>query len=137
MNIPIRGVNHVTFSVSDLDASAAFYESVFGKEPLLQTEQMAYFDVGGLWLALNLQVGIPRSETVHSYTHVAFTLDTGDFEKMARHLESLGVALRPTREREEGEGQSLYFADPDGHLLEFHTGDLKTRLHSYQTRHSQ
>ncbi len=137
MNIPIRGINHVTFSVSDLDASAAFYESVFGSAPMLRTERVAYFEVGGLWLALNLQTGVPCSETTQSYTHVAFTLDVGDFERMARHLEHLGVPLRPSREREQGEGQSLYFADPDGHLLEFHTGDLKTRLYSYQTRLQQ
>ena len=137
MSIPIRGVNHVTFSVSDLGASVAFYQSVFGTELSLRTEQTAYFDVGGLWLALNLQADIPRSEIAQSYTHVAFTLDADDLEKMARHLELLGVPLRPTREREGGEGRSLYFADPDGHLLEFHTGDLKTRLCCYQSKDRQ
>ena len=126
-------INHITFSVSDLDAALAFYQGVFDANLLLRAERMAYLDLSGLWLALNVQAAIPRQEIRQSYTHIAFTLDTADFAAMEQRLHRLGISLRQGRERAEGEGQSLYFTDPDGHLLEFHSGDLTTRLEAYHT----
>jgi len=35
------------------------------------------------------------------------------------------------RPRAEGEGQSIYFYDYDGHLFELHTGTLTDRLVRY------
>ena len=51
---------------------------------------------------------------------------------MEKRLKRIGVKLQPGRAREDGEGRSLYFHDPDGHLLEFHTGNLETRMQTYQ-----
>ena len=132
MNIPVHGLNHVTFSVSDLDKSILFYQSVFEAKLLLRAERMAYLELSGLWLALNVQADIPREEIKQSYTHLAFTLDAADIQPMKQRLKRLGVELRPDRLRVAGEGQSLYFADPDGHLLEFHTGKLVDRLQAYR-----
>ena len=137
MTLPIHGLNHITFSVSDLDASLAFYQSVFGAKLLLQQERTAYLDLCGLWLALNVEAGIPQREIKLSYTHLAFTIDPADILPMQQRLERLGVALRPSRVRDAGEGQSLYFADPDGHLLEFHAGTLADRLQAYGVENNQ
>ena len=134
MNIPIHGINHVTFSVSDLDKSILFYQGVFEAKLLLRGEGMAYLELCGLWLALNVQADIPRQEIKQSYTHLAFTLAAADIQPMKQRLERLGVDLRPDRSRITGEGQSLYFADPDGHLLEFHTGNLANRLQAYKNK---
>ena len=133
MSIPIRGINHITFSVSDLSESIAFYQIVFEAKLLLKSENMAYFDVGGLWLALNVQANIPRQEIKQSYTHLAFTVDASNMEEMEKRLKRIGVKLLPGRAREDGEGRSLYFHDPDGHLLEFHTGNLEMRMQTYQS----
>lgn len=65
-SISVRGLSHITFSVTDLDASVAFYQNVFGAEPLLRGERMAYLDLCGLWLALNVQTDIPRQEITQS-----------------------------------------------------------------------
>ena len=129
----IKGISHLTFSVSSLDISVDFYRQVFGAELLFRDERTAYFDLAGLWLALNMQESIPRTEIRHSYTHVAFTIDDADIAEMTARLQRLGVAFLPSRPRGDGEGQSLYFADPDGHLLEVHTGSLKTRLEGYHS----
>ncbi len=132
MTIPIRGISHVTFSVSDLQRSLLFYQEVFGATLLLRGERMAYLNVGGLWVALNVQTDIPRQEIRLSYTHLAFAVDMDDLGRLQERLRQRGVSPLPGRFRAEGEGQSLYFTDPDGHLLEFHAGDLKTRLDAYE-----
>jgi len=129
----IKGINHLTFSVSNLDISVDFYRQVFDAKLLFRDEQTAYFDLAGIWLALNVQESISRSEIRHSYTHVAFTIDAADMAEMTERLKRLGVVLLPSRPRGDGEGQSLYFADPDGHLLEVHTGSRETRLKAYQS----
>ncbi len=128
----IKGISHLTFSVSDLAASVAFYQQVFEAELLFRDERTAYFDLAGLWLALNVQTDIPRQEIRQSYTHTAFKVDAADIETMAERLRQLGIPLIPSRSRAAGEGLSLYFADPDGHLLEVHAGDQETRLTSYR-----
>lgn len=128
----IKGINHITFSVSDLAASAAFYQQVFDAELLFRDKWTAYFDLAGLWLALNVQADIARQEIRQSYTHIAFSIDAVDMAAMERRLQQFGIPLLPGRSRTTGEGVSLYFADPDGHLLEVHSGDRETRLDAYQ-----
>jgi metallothiol transferase len=128
----IKGLNHITFSVSDINVSIAFYQQVFDAVLLWREEGMAYFDLAGLWLALNLQTDIPRGEIRRSYTHLAFTVSIEDLPRLEERLQQLGVAIQPGRSRELGEGHSLYFTDPDGHLLEFHAGDRETRLSAYR-----
>lgn len=128
----IKGISHLTFSVSSLAASIAFYQQVFDAELLFRDEQTAYFDLAGLWLALNVQTDIARQEIRQSYTHIAFAVDDADIAGMEQRLQHFGVPLLPGRPRTAGEGLSLYFADPDGHLLEVHAGDRETRLDTYQ-----
>lgn len=130
----LKGINHLTFSVSDLDRSVSFYQKAFAAKPLLRGKKTAYFDLAGVWVALNEQREIPREEIRQSYTHVAFTVDEADFSYHLQNLKNLGACILPGREREEGEKRSVYFTDPDGHLFEFHTGTLQERLDYYRDK---
>lgn len=132
MNPLVKGLNHITFSVSDLDVSLAFYQQVFDATLLLRAERVAYLDLSGLWIALNVQEDIPRQEIRQSYTHLAFTVEAQDMEQMEDRLRQLPVPMRAGRPRSAGEVHSLYFTDPDGHLLEVHSGSLETRLAAYK-----
>ncbi|MBR0620317.1 metallothiol transferase FosB [Bacillus pumilus] len=128
----IKGINHLLFSVSDLETSIDFYTNVFDATLLVKGKKTAYFDLNGLWLALNVEKDIPRQDIQHAYTHIAFSIDEEDVDHMYNKLKHLNVNILPGRPRDEKDHQSIYFTDPDGHKFEFHTGTMKDRIDYYK-----
>ena len=49
----IKGINHITYSVSNIAKSIEFYRDILGADILVESETSAYFNLGGIWLALN------------------------------------------------------------------------------------
>src|SRR5699024_11319463 len=122
----------MTFSVSHLERSIQFYQEVFDAKLLVKGRSTAYFDLKGIWLALNEEKDIPRNEVQYSYTHVAFTIDESEFNDWYQWFKENDVNILEGRTRDVRDKQSIYFTDPDGHKLELHTGTLENRLNYYK-----
>lgn len=117
----LRGLNHLTVAVSDLESSFAFYVSTLGMRPRLKWARGAYLTAGDLWFCLSCDECRPGED----YTHIAFDVAAGEFEAVRQKLLQAGV--RQWKDNR-SEGASLYILDPDGRKLEIHVGSLQDRL---------
>ena len=122
----INGINHITISVKSLNESFQFYSNILGFKPLMKTSKIAYFLAGDLWFCLD-EDPHTRLEPLKEYTHVAFTVSIGHLNALRKHLEASHVEIW---KKNNSEGESIYFLDPNGHKLEVHVGDWKSRLES-------
>ncbi|VBB08130.1 glyoxalase/bleomycin resistance protein/dihydroxybiphenyl dioxygenase [Lucifera butyrica] len=130
----IEGISHLTFIVKDLERASEFFTAIFDAEEIYSSgdktfslSREKYFLINGLWICI--MEGDPLSE--RTYNHVAFKIRDENFEDYKAGIQALGMEIRPSRPRIEGEGQSLYFYDFDNHLFELHTGSLSERLTRY------
>ena len=131
-----KGLSHMTFIVSDLDAMEEILTGVLGARRVYDSgaetfsrSEERFFLVGDddLWIATMKGAPLPA----RSYNHIAFKIEDGDFEAYRGRILALGLDLDESRPRVDGEGRSLYFYDRDNHLFELHTGTLAERLARY------
>ena len=126
----IQGFNHITVAVRDLEMSFNFYRDVLQFRPLMKHSKGAYFLAGESWFCLDLDSTV-RKEPLPEYTHFAFGIAQTDFNEFSRRIIESGAKLW---KENRSEGDSLYFLDPDGHKLELHVGDWKSRLNSIREK---
>ena len=124
----VSGLLETSLYVGDLDASAAFYQRVFGFEVLLREHRMIGMAVpGGTVLLLFRRGGsvepsatpggiIPAHDG-HGTLHLCFAIPLAALQDWEQHLTAQGVPVE-SRVRQSFGGTSLYFRDPDGHSLE-------------------
>jgi catechol 2,3-dioxygenase-like lactoylglutathione lyase family enzyme len=123
----LRGLNHITIAVSDLDRSLRFYTAIIGMRGHVRWDNGAYLTLGDVWFCLSYDKVKPSED----YSHIALDIAEGDFPSFTSKLRGAGVI---EWKKNSSEGQSVYFLDPDGNKLEAHSGSLQTRLNSLKDK---
>jgi catechol 2,3-dioxygenase-like lactoylglutathione lyase family enzyme len=130
----IHGLLETALYVDDLDRAREFYEVVLGLAPLYSDQRMCAFDVAGASVLLLFRRGA-STETVkmpggtippHDGSgplHIAFAIPAEELGSWKERLKSHAISIEGCTEWPRG-GRSIYFRDPDGHLLEFATPGL-------------
>ncbi len=123
MQPPAR-LDHCVIHVSDWEAARHFYADVLGAEAVPNGKGYV-FRFGDVQLNVHGpdQIGDPRARlpVMPGNSDLCFRWE-GPVEEAARYLEEKGIAveLGPVERRGRlGAGQSVYFRDPDGSLMEF------------------
>ena len=130
----LDGILETAINTEDMARSRAFYEGVFGLEPIYSDDRLSAYAVAGRDVLLVFRKGkTGQTVTLPSGTipghggdgalHVAFAIAKDELDRWEAHLASHGVAIEGRNDWERG-GRSIYFRDPDGHLLELATPGL-------------
>jgi catechol 2,3-dioxygenase-like lactoylglutathione lyase family enzyme len=104
-------IDHVSLDVHDRPGSLAWYEDVLGLEA---RSRHAAPDQPIFLGPLGSRLGL-FAERAPGLRHIALATDAAGQGAVAARLDRLGIAYRPERH---GDHDSIYFADPDGTVLE-------------------
>jgi len=130
---PISRILETALYCADLAQTAEFYGQLLGATPMLSGERLVAFEAGrgsvlllfqhGNSGALETPGGLVPGHDGTGPVHVAFAIEASHLHTWEAHLGHLGIDIE-SRVRWEGGGTSLYFRDPDGHLVELATPGL-------------
>jgi glyoxylase I family protein len=132
MTINTSSIAHVRLTVTDIERSRQFYESVFGWPVLIESPESAdaatrealgflfggvIYDLGGTLVGLRPVASDRFHEDRCGLDHLAFRVASkAELDDAAAHLDELGVEHEPIKDI--GPSFILEFRDPDNIALE-------------------
>lgn len=129
----VAAILETALYVADLPRSRKFYERVIGLPRLAEDGHFSAYEAGPNVLLLFAQGSADhRVETPHGAIpphdavgrqHLALGIKAGDLDAWAARLDRAGIPIEGRMDWPPG-GSSLFFRDPDGHLLELATPGL-------------
>jgi catechol 2,3-dioxygenase-like lactoylglutathione lyase family enzyme len=129
----LDGILETALYTDDMEQAQVFYEDVLGLKPIFTDARLRAYGVSRSVLlifkrgAATETVAMPGGSIPgHDGAgplHVAFAIGKDELEQWEKHLASRGVPIEGATSWSRG-GRSIYFRDPDGHLLELATPGL-------------
>jgi catechol 2,3-dioxygenase-like lactoylglutathione lyase family enzyme len=131
------GITHVletSLYADDLAVTAKFYAEVLGLKPLLETPRLVAFDSGNRSVLLVFQTGATEEDVAteeglipghdgKGRLHFALGIPPESLDAWRERLKLHGVAIVSETRWRRG-STSLYFHDPDSHVVELATPGL-------------
>ncbi|MDR6234825.1 VOC family protein [Pseudomonas oryzihabitans] len=129
----LQAVLETALYATDLARARRFYEEVLGLAPMFADARLAAYAVGASVLLLfqrgtteqpvKLPGGSIPPHGAQGCQHLALAIAAAELDLWATHLANAGVPIEERTQWPRG-AVSLYFRDPDGHLLELVTPGL-------------
>lgn len=127
----VYGILETALYVTDLHRSAQFYRRLFNFDTLLDTDRLIALDVAGRNVLLLFKEGatsqpfatpggVIPGHAGAGPTHFAFSISAEEVPLWTEQLEAAGIAVESIVRWPTG-AQSIYFRDPDQHLVELIT----------------
>jgi len=130
----ISGLLETALYASNLASTVGFYRDILGLKPMFESPRLVALDAGRQGVLLLFQEGVSHADMPtrggivpghdgSGPVHMAFAIPAEEYEPWRLHLAASGVSLRSEVAWPAG-GKSLYFDDPDGHVIELATPGL-------------
>ena len=127
----ITSVLETCLHVEDIERSAHFYENLFDFQRMASDARYCAFNIsqgcvfllfrqGGTLEPVNLAGGVIPPHDGSGHLHMAFSIAAEDLDTWRKRLQQNGISIESEVHWEAG-GCSLYFRDPDRHLIELAT----------------
>jgi glyoxylase I family protein len=123
----LKGIHHIALNVKDLDRAENFYTNVLGFQVTNRFSKglrHLMLETGNTAIALFESPELEFKEAIRllseeGYLHLALEADPADFENIIKELQSKNIHIDngPVKR---GDGESIYFNDPDDNHLEIH-----------------
>ena len=130
----VTAVLETCLYLDDLERASQFYEDLFGWKRMdgdyrfraygvAPASVLLLFKRGATAQPVSTPGGVIPPHDGQGQLHVAFAIAAGEWEAWKKRVEERGIAIERIVKWPRG-GQSLYFRDPDGNLVELATPGL-------------
>ncbi len=127
----VTGVLETSLYVADLERAVQFYETVFQFQKLVADQRFCALRASEQQVLLLFAKGASTSPQLssggvipphdgHGELHLAFAISSAELKRWELWLQQYQVTIE-SRVRWPSGGQSIYFRDPDRHLIELVT----------------
>ncbi|MGH9864852.1 MAG: VOC family protein [Candidatus Acidiferrales bacterium] len=126
----IAGILETAIHVEDMKRAVEFYEKLFQFEKMEGNDRFCAFNAGrdvfllfrrgGSTESVQISGGVIPPHGSSGVLHFAFAIAAADWDEWMKRLEANGVAIESVVRWPLG-GRSMYFRDPDNHLVELVT----------------